>query len=92
MKPCSVCKREFPPEYIRPYGHGGTDICYECGHSPALADEVSRNLGACMDAMMQSATDTGRALRLDPEGPRVVGLLERRVDDIVLKVPLSSKP
>lgn len=49
-------------------------ICHECAQRPELRAEVERNLRSRVSATLEAAAQTGRAMVLAPEGPRLSGV------------------
>lgn len=71
VRTCSCCGQpeDFPADpgsEIRPYGPGGSDICYRCGTSAEHVDETARNFGTVLDGA--TAAGGGVAVLTD-EGP-----------------------
>ncbi len=48
-KPCSVCKVEYEPDDLRPYGKDGADLCFQCGMKPEHFEEAKRRINARLD-------------------------------------------
>lgn len=50
MKPCQTCNEQFESYDLRPYGPGGSLICFDCAMKPENKAETERQFSAQMNA------------------------------------------
>jgi len=65
---CNYCNVEHEDYDVRPYGHNGTLICFDCGIKPENKAEVEKNFGMQLDAAI--AASEGIIIMGEPTGPR----------------------
>lgn len=70
MSICSICQLPFEDVDLRPYGPGGSLICYKCGTAPERVAETERRFGEMLDR----ASESGAPVIIgQPEGPKPIG-------------------
>jgi hypothetical protein len=52
---CEYCKNEFEDYDLRPYGHNGALICFDCAMRPENKAEVEKNFGMQIEAAEEAA-------------------------------------
>lgn len=67
MATCQTCSNEFEADDLRPYGPGGSLICFPCAMSPERKKQTEANLSAQMDAAM---AQSNIVIIGEPTGPR----------------------
>jgi hypothetical protein len=65
---CAYCKVNFDSYELRPYGHKGAMICFDCAMKPDNKKETEKNFEMQLDAALSAGNNV--AIIGEETGPR----------------------